>query len=138
VIVSDGSSQEMFSQHDTVEEVLAELGATDQKRIEVINKCDEGDPDPVFPGAILISAKTGEGLEDLKAKIAETLQESHRPVTFNIPFSRYGILSEIRPLGRVITENHTDTGTEITLMIAGEDAERLIKKYGAEIVKTEN
>ena len=136
VIVSDGSSQEMFSQHDTVEEVLAELGATDQKRIEVINKCDEGDPDPVFPGAILISAKTGEGLEDLKAKIAETLQESHRPVTFCIPFSRYGILSEIRPLGRVITENHTDTGTEITLMIAGEDAERLIKKYGAEIVKT--
>ena len=55
-------------------------------------------------------------------------------MTFCIPFSRYGILSEIRPLGRVITENHTDTGTEITLMIAGEDAERLIKKYGAEIV----
>ena len=134
VIVSDGSSREMFSQHDTVEEVLAELGATEQKRIEVINKCDEGDPDPVFPGAILISAKTGEGLEDLKAKIAETLQASHRPVTFRIPFSRYGILSEIRPLGRVITENHTDTGTEITLMIAEEDATRLMQKYGTEIV----
>ena len=70
---------------------------------------------------------------DLK-RVAGALQESHRPVTFCIPFSRYGILSEIRPLGRVITENHTDTGTEITLMIAGEDAERLIKKYGAEIV----
>ena len=135
VIVSDGSSKEMFSQHDTVEEVLAELGATEQKRIEVINKCDEGDPDPVFPGAVMISAKTGEGLEDLKAKIAETLQASHRPVTFVIPFSRYGILSEIRPLGRVITENHTDTGTELTLMIAEEDAERMIRKYGAEIVK---
>ena len=134
VIVSDGSSREMFSQHDTVEEVLAELGATEQKRIEVINKCDEGDPDPVFPGAILISAKTGEGLEELKAKIAETLQASHRPVTFRIPFSRYGILSEIRPLGRVITENHTDTGTEITLMIAEEDAERLMRKYGTDIV----
>ena len=135
VIVSDGSSKEIFSQHDTVEEVLAELGATEQKRIEVINKCDEGDPDPVFPGAILISAKTGEGLDELKAKIAETLQASHRPVTFSVPFSRYGILSEIRPLGRVITENHTDTGTEITLMIAEEDAERMIRKYGAEIVK---
>lgn len=134
VIVSDGSSKEMFSQHDTVEEVLAELGATEQKRIEVINKCDEGDPDPVFPGAVLISAKTGEGLEDLKQKIAEALQASHKPVTFRIPFSRYGLLSEIRPLGRVISENHTDTGTELTLMIASEDAERLIKKYGTEIV----
>ena len=134
VIVSDGSSREMFSQHDTVEQVLAELGATEQKRIEVINKCDEGDPDPVFPGAILISAKTGEGLDELKAKIAETLQASHRPVTFRIPFSRYGILSEIRPLGRVITESHTDTGTEITLVIAEEDAQRLMRKYGADIV----
>ncbi len=89
----------------------------------------------MFPGAVMISAKTGEGLEDLKAKIAETLQASHRPVTFVIPFSRYGILSEIRPLGRVITENHTDTGTELTLMIAEADAERLVKKYGTEIIK---
>ncbi len=134
VIVSDGSSREMFAQHDTVEEVLAELGATEQKRIEVINKCDAGDPDPVFPGAVLISAKTGEGLEDLKAKIAETLQASHRPVTFRVPFSRYGILAEIRPLGRVLSETHTDTGTELTLVIAAEDAERLLRKYGEGIV----
>jgi GTP-binding protein HflX len=88
----------------------------------------------VFPGAILISAKTGEGLDELKVKIAETLQASHRPVTFRVPFSRYGILSEIRPLGRVIAENHTDTGTEITLMIAEEDAARLMRKYGSDIV----
>ena len=134
VIVSDGSSREMLSQHDTVEEVLAELGATEQKRIEVINKCDEGDPDPVFPGAVLISAKTGEGLEDLKQKIAEALQASHRPVTFRVPFSRYGLLAEIRPLGRVLTETHTDTGTELLMIVAAEDAERLLKKYGPEIV----
>ena len=134
VIVSDGSSRDMLSQHDTVEEVLAELGATEQKRIEAINKCDEGSPDPVFPGAVLISAKTGEGLDELKQKIAEALQASHRPVTFRIPFSRYGMLAEIRPLGRVIMENHTDTGTELTLMIAEADAERLMKKYGSDIV----
>ena len=134
VIVSDGSSKEMLSQHDTVEEVLEELGATGQKRIEVINKCDEGDPDPVFPGAVLISAKTGAGLDELKQKIAEALQESHMPVTFRIPFSRYGLLSEIRPLGRVLSETHTDSGTELLLMIAREDAERLMKKYGTEIV----
>ena len=93
VIVSDGSSREMFSQHDTVEKVLSELGATEQKRIEAINKCDIADPPPSFPGAILISAKTGEGLEDLKEAIAEAIQETYAPVTFVIPFSRYGILS---------------------------------------------
>ena len=135
VIVNDGANPDMMKQHDTVEEVLAELGATEQKRIEVINKCDAGDPDPVFPGAVLVSAKTGEGLDELRAKIAESLQATHRPVTFSVPFTNYGILSEIRPLGRVISEEHTDTGTEITLFIAREDAERMIRKYGAEIIR---
>jgi len=135
VIVSDGASPDMLAQHDTVEQVLEELGATGQKRIEVINKCDEADPAPAFPGAILISAKTGEGLDELRDAIAASLQETYSPVVFHIPFSRYGILSEIHALGRVITEEHTDTGTEITVMIAREDAERMVRKYGAEILK---
>ncbi len=135
VIVSDGSSPEMGQQHDTVEQVLEELGATEQKRIEVINKCDIADPPPSFPGAILISAKTGQGLDDLKDAIAEAIQETYVPVTFMIPFSRYGILSEIHAAGRVISETHTDEGTEITVMISGEDAGRLARKYGNEIIK---
>ena len=135
VIVSDGSSPEMGQQHDTVEQVLEELGATEQKRIEAINKCDIADPPPSFPGAILISAKTGQGLDDLKDAIAEAIQETYVPVTFMIPFSRYGILSEIHAAGRVISETHTDEGTEITVMISGEDAGRLARKYGSGIIK---
>ena len=134
VIVSDGASPDMTAQHDTVEQVLEELGATGQKRIEVINKCDEADPAPAFPGALLISAKTGEGLDDLKAAIAEAIQDTYAPVTFRIPFSRYGILSEIHALGRVITEEHTDEGTNVTVMIAKEDADRLIRKYGDSVI----
>ena len=135
VIVSDGASRDMLQQHDTVEQVLSELNATEQKRIEAINKCDLADPDPVFPGAVLISAKTGKGLDELKEKIAETLQATHRRVTFSVPFSEYGILSEIRPLGRVIEESFTDEGSEITLYMAGEDADRIVRKYGARILK---
>jgi GTP-binding protein HflX len=135
VIVSDGASPDMAAQHDTVEQVLEELGATEQKRIEVINKCDEADPPPAFPGAILISAKTGAGLDDLKTAIGEAIRGTRAPVTFTIPFSRYGILSEIHALGRVLTEEHTAEGTEITVMIAGEDAERLVRRYGTGIVK---
>ena len=135
VIVSDGSSRDMLQQHDTVEQVLSELNATEQKRIEAINKCDLADPDPVFPGAVLISAKTGKGLDELKEKIAETLQATHRRVTFSVPFSEYGMLAEIRPLGRVIEESFTDEGSEITLYMAGEDADRIVRKYGARILK---
>ena len=135
VIVSDGASPDMMMQHDTVEQVLEELGATEQKRIEAINKCDAAEPALTFPGAILISAKTGAGLEDLEAAIAEAIQETYSPVTFAIPFSRYGILSEIHALGRVLSEEHTAEGTEITVMIAVEDVQRLVRKYGTDIIK---
>lgn len=40
VIVNDGASEEITQQHDTVLQVLSDLGATEQPRIEVINKCD--------------------------------------------------------------------------------------------------
>ena len=119
--------------------MLEELGATEQKRIEVINKCDAADPMPAFPGAILISAKTGEGLDDLLELLALrhdvvplvlTLQETYAPTAFLVPFSRYGILSEIHGLGRVINEEHTETGTKITAMVSREDTERMIRKYG--------
>ena len=135
VIVNDGASPEMMKQHDAVEEVLGELGAVDQKRIEAVNKCDIADPWPTFPGAVMISAKTGDGLDELAGRIAEALQESYAPVTFTVPFSQYGLLAQIRPLGRVITENHTDSGTDITLMISRDDVNRLISRYGAGIVK---
>ena len=133
VIVSDGASPDIYRQHDTVEQVLAELGATGQKRIDAINKCDAADPAPCFPGAVLISAKTGQGLDELKQRIGEALHASSVPVTFRIPFSRYGILSQIRPLGRVTAEKHTEEGTELTVILPRADADRIIARYGAEI-----
>ncbi len=135
VIVNDGSSREMSSQHDTVEEVLRELGATEQQRIEVVNKCDLTDPWPTFPGAVMISARTGDGLEELKHRIGEALQKGYEPVTFAVPFSRYGILSTIRSLGRVIREEHTAEGTEMTVILSREDLAWVIRKHGGEILR---
>jgi len=135
IIVSDGASEEMLKQHETVEQVLAELGATEQPRIEVINKCDLGAAVPALPGAVMVSARTGEGLDELSARIAAELQKTYAPVTFFLPFSQYGLLGQIRPLGRVISENHTDTGTELTMIIGQADRDRLVSKYGPDILK---
>ncbi|MBR2718764.1 MAG: 50S ribosome-binding GTPase, partial [Clostridia bacterium] len=135
VLVSDGASGEMLKQHETVEQVLQELGATEQPRIEVINKCDLGAAVPALPGAVMVSAKTGEGIDELSARIAAELQKTYAPVTFFLPFSQYGLLGQIRPLGRVISENHTDTGTELTMVIAQADRDRLVSRYGQGIIK---
>ena len=135
VIVNDGASAEMAAQHDTVEQVLGELGATEAQRIEAVNKCDIADPWPYFPGAVMISAKTGAGLEELKERIAKALQANHAPVTFSIPFRQYGLIAQIRPLGKVIREEHTDTGTELTVIMGREEVARLVRQHGTEILK---
>ena len=135
LIVNDGASSEMYKQHDTVMQVLAELGATEQPRIEVVNKCDLGNVEPTFPGAVMISAKTGEGIDELHSRIAAELQKSYAPVTFVIPFSQYGLVSQIRPLGRVVNEAYTDEGTELTIVIGNADRDRLVAKYGKDIIK---
>lgn len=133
VIVSDGASAEMYQQHQVVEEVLDELGATGQPRIEAVNKCDLGARADALPGAILISAQTGEGLDALMEAILAQLQAAHSPVTLRIPFSRYGLLSQVRPLGQVLEERHTEEGTELTLLLSNEDRDRLLNKYGPEL-----
>lgn len=135
LIVSDGASSEMHKQHDTVEQVLQELGATEQPRIEVINKCDLGQAVPSIPGAVMVSAKTGEGLDELMRRIAAELQKTFAPVTFVLPFSQYGLVSQIRPLGRVVNESYTDEGTELTIIIGNADRDRLVAKYGKGIIK---
>lgn len=133
VIVSDGASAEMYQQHQVVEEVLDELGATGQPRIEAVNKCDLGARADALPGSILISAQTGEGLDALMEAILAQLQAAHSPVTLRIPFSRYGLLSQVRPLGQVLEERHTEEGTELTLLLSNEDRDRLLNKYGPEL-----
>ena len=135
VIVSDGSSAEMMQQHDTVEEVLRDLGATEQPRIEVINKCDCGSAAPALPGAVVMSALTGEGVDELNDRIGKELQKTHAPVKFFIPFSDYGLLAKLRPLGRVISEDYTDEGTELVIVMAAADREKAVAKFGAKVVE---
>ena len=83
----------------------------------------------------MISAKTGAGLEELKDRIAKSLQENYAPVTFRIPFDQYGLVAQIRPLGRVMEERYTDTGTELVMMMARDEVGRLARRYGSEILE---
>ncbi len=139
VIVNDGASDDMMQQHDTVMQVLTELGAQDQPRIEVINKCDlctdEHGAPMVIPGAVMISAKTGEGLVELQERIAQQLQQGHSSVVFAIPFDQFALTGRIRKMGRVIQEQYTDTGVELTMVVSNTDRDRLISQYGKGIIR---
>lgn len=132
VIVSDASSPEYMAQRQVVEEVLDKLDAKHQPRIEVLNKADIFHPEPFdgLAGAIAVSAKTGQGMDLLLAAIARVLRERERPYEIFVPFTDYGLLGELRQMGRILEEEHQAEGTLVSVMLDNASAGRLEARYG--------
>jgi GTPase len=93
-----------------VSSVLAEIGA-DQLPVElVLNKIDVVDPlrrrrlANRFPGTLQISAQHGEGLPELRARIAERFADRFRPVRLLVPYEDGRVLKELYDLGAPIEE----------------------------------
>ena len=126
MIVSDASNPDTAHQRKVVEEVLHTLGAEDQPRIEVYNKWDIADPEKtqIPPGALKVSAKTGEGIEDLLKTIAQVLREREQVFQLFVPFQQYQALGELRKLGRIVEETHQDNGTRVMVRLKAAAAQR--------------
>ena len=130
LIVSDGASDEMVHQHDVVLDVLDKLGASDRPTIDVINKIDLMEGKMMWPGALPISAKTGEGLEALLDEIHKKLNGIQRPVRVTIPYAQGRMLSVVHEDGRVLSEEYTDVGTVVEAMIDEQTYGRLAAVLG--------
>ncbi|MCL2866155.1 MAG: GTPase HflX [Clostridia bacterium] len=130
VLVSDGSADDAQQQYDVVISTLDELGATNSQRVIAVNKCDLGViPLNCYRDAVYISAKDGQNMDGLLSAIQKAL--SHRQTTDRlfIPFSRYGILNELRTLGKLANEEYTDTGVSVSLTAAPEDWDKIKARY---------
>ena len=134
VIVSDGASPDTPQQHQVVEEVLSQIGADTQHRIDVLNKCDLVPTDqeilPIMPGALHISAQTGAGIDRLLAAIAKELRKAEQEMTLLVPFAQYGVINELRQKGRILSEDYEDTGTRVTVMLPQDAAGQIAARYG--------
>lgn len=118
VIVSDAADKELPLRHQTVEEVLDSLGATEAPRIDALNKCDIAQTNlDLLPGAVHISAKTGDGTDDLLTKIEEALDAGTQEVQFLLPFDKYQAMAKLRKLGSVLQEDYVDEGALITMRL---------------------
>jgi GTP-binding protein HflX len=93
-----------------VESVLAGIGADELPLELVLNKIDLVDPlgrrrlANRFPGALQISARGGEGLHELRARIAERFADRFRPVRLLVPYDHGRVLKELYDLGAPIEE----------------------------------
>ncbi|NLD51833.1 MAG: GTPase HflX [Clostridiales bacterium] len=131
VIVSDASSPDLLAQRQVVETVLAKLEAQHQPRIEVLNKSDVAPPSAyqAIPGALHVSAVTGQGIDKLLSEIARQLRLREQPYLLLVPFSQYSMLNDLRSLGRVLSEEHRMDGTLVRAMLDKSAWGRLCSRY---------
>ena len=111
--VCDISSGEADSQTEVTRELLESLGADKIPMLNVLNKCDliEG-PLPICTGdCVMVSAKTGEGIDEMLGKISKMLAPTQIRMKLLIPYSEGALLGEVRSLGRVFSEEYTPEGT---------------------------
>jgi GTPase len=93
-----------------VDDVLAEIGATDVPAELVLNKIDLVDPlrrrrlANRYPGALQVSAATGEGLHELREQVASRFEERFEAVRMLLPYEEGARLAELYALGAPIQE----------------------------------
>jgi len=103
----DGELDEMLA---AVDSVLGEIGAGELPIELVLNKVDELDPlgrrrlSNRFPGSLQVSARTGEGLEELRERVAERFGERFDEVRLLIPYDEGARLAELYALGTPVDE----------------------------------
>jgi GTP-binding protein HflX len=117
VHVVDGSHPDPEGQLVAVREVLAEIGADKVPELVVINKADVAD-DLVLarlrqrePHSVVVSARTGEGIEEARAAIEADLPRPAVEVSALLPYDRGDLLSRVHDHGEVISLEHTGDGT---------------------------
>lgn len=109
--VSDISDPEVKDKSLTAEKLLADLGCGGIPVINVLNKADTVDYNiPENDTTVCISAKTGAGIDRLLELIAKNLPESAKKMKLLIPYDKAGFSAEIRVLGKVLSEEYTETG----------------------------
>jgi len=110
VVDASTTDDELDAQLAAVQAVLSEIGAGELPVELVLNKIDATDPlrrrrvGNRFPEALQVSARTGEGLEALRERIAARFGERFEAVRLLIPYDEGGRLAELYALGMPVDE----------------------------------
>ncbi len=114
-----------------VDEVLEEIGAADVQRLQVFNKADLLAPDepPIAVGddAVLISARTGAGLDRSLAAIERNVSRGLARVRLVMPTGRGDLVARVRAGGTVLEEYYRDGTVTITALVPPKLAGQLQK-----------
>jgi GTPase len=129
--VVDGSDADPRSQISAVREVLGQIGANKVPEIVVVNKADEADPLEIKGlrlaerGAVVVSARTGQGLDDLLAAVEAALPRRDAEVSALVPYGRSDLVARAHQEGEVLAVAHCEGGTRLTARVPPDLAAQL-------------
>lgn len=123
VHVVDGSDVNPLAQIEAVRQVIGEVQAEHHAppapELLVVNKIDAASELTLaqlrraLPGAVFVSAHTGEGLERLKVRLGELVEPREVVVDVTIPYTRGDLVARLHDEGRIDVTEHTGDGTRV-------------------------
>jgi GTP-binding protein HflX len=123
VLDASAPEQRMGEMGLAVEQTLQEIGAGDTPLLLALNKIDLLDHATreelrlSHPRAVLVSAHTGEGLDELGERIEQELAHSLRPVELLVPYAEGGSLAELHELAGELSREHTPDGVRVRALL---------------------
>ncbi|MGV9311702.1 GTPase HflX [Streptomyces sp. NPDC003691] len=129
--VVDGSHPVPEEQLAAVREVIRDVGAVSVPEIVVINKADAADPVVlqrllrIERRAIAVSARSGEGIDELLRLIDLELPRPEVQVEALVPYTQGGLVSRVHADGEILSEEHTSEGTLLKARVHEELASAL-------------
>ena len=124
--VVDGSHPDPAAQLRVVREVIAEVDAQHIPELVIFNKADLIDDTQrlvligLAPNAVFVSAKTGEGLDALRAAIDASLPSLDHEVVAVIPYTDGDIVAELHERNRVVSTEYCEFGTRVHAFVGDE------------------
>jgi GTPase len=139
VVDASAAEERLVEQIAAVDGVLREIGASELPIELVLNKIDAVDAlgrrrlGNRYPDALQLSARTGEGLEELRARVAERFAERFEPVRLLLPYDEGGRLNELYALGAPIEQREdTPEGVLVVARLPRREARRFAPYLVAE------
>ncbi|MFO0873323.1 MAG: GTPase HflX [Phycisphaerales bacterium] len=139
LIVLDAADPAAELQLATVESVLEEIGATGQPRILVLNKMDRLEESRAaawlarHPGAIAVSARTGDGLDDLRAAALEHMRGPVREVRVSVPLADARTVDFLEKRTEIVDRAYRNGAVDLTLRLGRRQLDQLLAR-GASIM----
>src|SRR5690606_11917252 len=131
VHVVDASHPDPASQLATVRDVIGEVGARDIPEIVAFNKSDLADDDQrlllrgLEPNADFVSARSGEGIEELLERIAEAIPSPTIELTLLVPYERGDVVSSMHDRAVILSAEPAEWGTRVRVLVHEADAPAL-------------